>query len=82
MNFELEEPALPDRLVAAGDAAFPALEVEAALGVLHRAGYEAERVVFAPLFAVEAHYVSDWLLWGVRFGEGLGLPLFLEAADR
>lgn len=52
-DFELEQPALPDCLVLAGDGAFPALEVESALGSFERSRDEAEGVIFAPLFAAE-----------------------------
>lgn len=50
LHFELEEGALPDRLVSSWDHALPALEVECALRVLHRLCDEAKRVVFAPCF--------------------------------
>lgn len=48
---QLEQPALPDGALLAGDAAVPELGVEGAVGALGGARVEAERVVFAPLFA-------------------------------
>lgn len=52
-DFELEQTALPNSLVLARDGAFPALEVEGALGSFERSRDEAEGVIFAPLFAAE-----------------------------
>lgn len=52
LNVELEESTCPDCPVFARDRAVPALEVEAALGVLCGACYETEGMVFAPLLAV------------------------------
>jgi hypothetical protein len=45
----LEQAALPDGLLLAGDAAFPDLEVKHALGVLLRTSVEAEGMILPPL---------------------------------
>lgn len=51
-HFQLEDAALPDGAVLAGNGAFPLPEVEDALGVLHGTGDEAEGVVLPPLLTV------------------------------
>lgn len=48
LDFELEQRTLPDSLVAARNHAFPTLEIEGALRVLHGFCDEAKRVIFAP----------------------------------
>lgn len=58
LNFELEETAFPDGLVAAGDRTVPAFEVETALLVLHGPSHEAEGVIFAPLLAVTVSVID------------------------
>ena len=65
VDFELEEAALPDRFVFAGNGAVPFLEVEGAGGRFHGAGDEAEGVVFAPLLA---EGMCQWLLMGESEG--------------
>ena len=50
---ELEEAALPDRLLLSGDAAFPDLKVQHALGILLRLSIETKRVILPPLLPDE-----------------------------
>jgi hypothetical protein len=65
LNLHLEESAVPNATLLAGNLALPALQVEHALGRLDGAGDEAERVVFAPCFPV-APVESDGGPRGVR----------------
>ena len=48
-HHQLEQAALPDGLLLAGDATLPRLEIQHALRVLLWPGVEAERVVLPPL---------------------------------
>jgi hypothetical protein len=61
VNLKLEQTPLPYCLVFAGDGAVPLLQIEGAGVGLHGSCYEAEGVVFAPLFA-EIHIVSTCLI--------------------
>jgi hypothetical protein len=49
-DLELEEAALPERVVLAGDSAVPPLEVHHAVCAAHGLGEEAKGMVQAPLF--------------------------------
>lgn len=52
LNLELEEAALPQSLVLAGNGALPLLKIKTALGILCRLCDEAEGVIFAPLLSL------------------------------
>lgn len=79
-HFELEQAALPNRLLFAWDAAIPFLEVHYALRVAHGLCEEAERVVASPLLP-DAHVrVTVYVDWHA-FAAGKNLPFFGEAVD-
>lgn len=48
----LEKTAFPDRLLLAGNATLPCLEIEDALGILDRSGPKAEGMILSPMLPV------------------------------
>jgi hypothetical protein len=61
-NVELEDPALPDGLVLAGNAALPVLQVQDALLCARGLGEEAEWVVAPPLLPVQVRCCTSTVL--------------------
>jgi hypothetical protein len=73
-DFELEQSAFPDRLIFAGDAAVPLLQIHHSVGAAHRFRKEAERVVASPLPSADVRGAIHEL-WGCL----KRIPLFRQS---